>query len=145
MDRETLLRMLNEALTLEVRSFARYVFEISLPRIEGPVDSELMDLLRDIVRDEDRRVDRIVELVESLDEKPEIGTYGFDIGFYNYLRGEYLVRVVIEQLEKHLEKLRSLQTRLDGEPAAQSILDDAVQHEERHLERLETLAARTSP
>lgn len=141
MDRDRLLAILNQVLTLEVRSFARYAAEVSLPRVEGVKEGELLDLLRGIVRDEDRTIVRLGEAIEGLGAHPEIGPYDFGIGFYNYLRADYLGGVVIERLRSELACLRGIEESLDGEPAAQGIVRDAVLRKESAIERLEAFFA----
>ncbi len=74
-------------------------------------------------------------------EYPEIGAFEFYTGGYNYLKAEYLVGVVIERLQRQLARMTTLQVSLEGEPAAEEIVKEAVRLKESHLERLEGFRA----
>jgi hypothetical protein len=123
-------------LNLEARSFTRYIVEVALPRVEGPGGSDLLGVLREVVAEEDRTVRRLVEMIVSLDSHPELGSYGFVTGFYNYLRVDYLAGVVADRMRAQLGRLRELESTLEGESAAQAILRDAVLRKEGFLDKL---------
>lgn len=138
MEPQEIIRNLNEAISLEVRSFLLYVRDVATPHL-GPEDVETGKMLTRIADEESEFIDEIADLIEAAGGKVDLPGFRMGDVIYHYLTAEYLVGVCARRLEESLDAFRKIVARFEDHPEIHAVLSRIAERKARHLQELGTV------
>ncbi len=141
-DRETVLRLLNEALATEIVCTLRYKRHYYMAK--GLTSAAIADEFLEHATDEQDHADRIAERIAELDGEPDYDPQGLATRSHaEYKAGEDLVDMLKEDLvaeriaiESYSEIVRWLG---NDDPTTRKLLEDILKMEEEHADDLKGL------
>lgn len=151
LDREVLLKLLNDALASEIACMLRYRRHFYLVR--GTADEALMGELLDRANEEQRHADLIAERIVQLGGEPDLRPLGSCDRRTDYAEGTGTAEMVREELaaerlaiEFYAETLRFIGT---GDMVTRRLIADILAEEKEHAaelaSRLEALTQQVAP
>lgn len=138
MTTDQVIRLLNQLLVLEYRSFAVYLVNAS-PWMSRP-DSPISDTLNDIASDQRGYALRIAERIDDLGSAPDLGTFSMDFTDKNDLSIDYLVNELIVAQQRTIGLVRQIVQALAGDRLSRELAEEVLGSEQAHLEALVALA-----
>ena len=141
MDQQGIIQALNEAISLEVRSFMLYVRDVATPM---PGREDVGETLAKIAEDETRFAGEIADLVEGAGGKMDFPVFPMSGCAYHYLDSDYLLPICTEKLREGLEAFREITARFEGHPEIQAVLSRIADAKASHLALLEDLVTHDS-
>jgi bacterioferritin len=141
-DRETVLKLLNEALATEIVCTLRYKYHYYMaPGIHSQsVKSEFAEH----AREEQEHADRIAERITQLDGTPNFNPEGLlSRSHADYVEGVDLVDMIKEDLVAEriaIDSYREIVQYIgDDDPTSRRLMEDILAQEEEHAEDMATL------
>jgi bacterioferritin len=141
-DRDTVLRLLNEALATEIVCVLRYKrhYYTASGIHAGAVAEEFLEH----AQEEQGHADRISERIVQLGGEPDLDPEGLTGRSHSeYVEGEGLIEMLREDLvaeriaiESYTEMIRFVG---EGDPTTRRLLEDILANEEEHADELRTL------
>ncbi len=144
-DRQTVLRLLNEALATEIVCTLRYKRHYYLAK--GLTSASIAEEFLEHANDEQDHADRIAERIAELEGEPDYNPEGLATRSHSeYSEGEDLVEMLREDLvaeriaiESYSEIVRFLG---NDDPTSRRLMEDILAKEEEHANDLSDLIAR---
>lgn len=144
-DRETVLRLLNEALATEIVCTLRYKRHYYMAK--GLTSGAIAEEFLEHANDEQEHADRIAERIAELEGEPDYNPEGLATRSHSeYSEGEDLVDMLKEDLvaeriaiESYAEIVRFLG---NDDPTSRRMMEDILAKEEEHANDLADLIAR---
>jgi bacterioferritin len=144
-DRETVVRLLNEALATEIVCTLRYKRHYFMA--QGLTSGSIADEFLEHARDEQDHADRIALRITQLDGEPDFNPAGLATRSHSeYEEGHDLIEMVREDLvaeriaiESYAEMVRYLG---NDDPTTRRLMEDVLAKEEEHANDLSDLIAR---
>jgi bacterioferritin len=144
-DRETVLRLLNEALATEIVCTLRYKRHYYMAK--GLTSGSIAQEFLEHANDEQEHADRIAERIAELEGEPDYNPEGLATRSHSeYAEGEDLVDMLREDLiaeriavESYAEMVRFLG---NDDPTSRRMMEDILAKEEEHAMDLSDLIAR---
>lgn len=141
-DRETVVRLLNEALATEVVCVLRYKRHYYMA--SGINAEPVRDEFLEHANEEQEHADKIAERITQLDGEPNFNPAGLlDRSHSQYIEGTNLVDMIREDLvaeriaiETYGEIIRYLG---DNDPTSRRVMEEILAKEEEHAEELKNL------
>ena len=141
-DRETVLRVLNEALATEIVCVLRYKFHQYMA--SGIHAQAVSEEFREHAEEEQEHADRIAERITQLDGSPNFNPDGLLTRSHSeYVEGKTIVDMIQEDLvaeriaiDSYSEIVRYLG---DKDPTSRRMMEEILAKEEEHAEDLKTL------
>jgi len=147
-DRETVLRLLNEALATEIVCVLRYKrhYYMAAGIHAGAVADEFLEH----ASDEQGHADRIAERIIQLGGEPDMNPDGLTSRSHSeYIEGEGLIEMLREDLVAERIAVESYTEMIhyigDGDPTTRRMLEDLLAKEEEHADDLRTLLEALGP
>jgi bacterioferritin len=146
-DRQTVLRVLNEALATELVCVLRYKRHHYMAR--GIHSQSVADEFLEHATEEQGHADRIAERIVQLDGAPNFNPEGMLTRSHSeYVEGESLLEMIREDLvaeriaiESYSEIIRYLG---DDDPTSRRLMEDILANEEEHADDMNTLLEQVS-
>jgi bacterioferritin len=144
-DRETVLRLLNEALATEIVCTLRYKRHYYMAK--GLTSASIAEEFLEHANDEQEHADRIAERIAELEGEPDYDPAGLATRSHSeYAEGEDIVDMLKEDLvaeriaiESYAEIVRFLG---NDDPTSRRMMEDILAKEEEHAMDLSDLIAR---
>ena len=144
-DRQTVLRLLNEALATEIVCTLRYKRHYYMAK--GLTSASIAEEFLEHANDEQDHADRIAERIAELEGEPDYNPEGLATRSHSeYSEGEDLVEMLKEDLvaeriaiESYSEIVRFLG---NDDPTSRRLMEDILAKEEEHANDLSDLLAR---
>lgn len=141
-DRQTVIKVLNEALATEIVCVLRYMRHYYMA--SGLQSESISDEFRQHAVEEQEHADRIAKRIVQLDGEPNLDPQGLVTRSHaEYVEGKDLVDMIREDLvaeriaiESYSEIIRYLG---DNDPTSRRMMEDVLAKEEEHAEELQTL------
>jgi bacterioferritin len=146
-DRETVLKVLNEALATEIVCTLRYKRHHYMAK--GIHSQGVADEFLEHANEEQGHADRIAERIIQLDGEPDLNPEGMlSRSHSEYVEGETLTEMIREDLvaeriaiESYSEIVRYLG---DNDPTSRRLMEEILAKEEEHAEDMKTLLERVA-
>lgn len=144
-DRETALRLLNEALATEIVCVLRYKRHQYMA--SGLNAQSVADEFAEHAREEQDHADRIAERITQLDGAPNFSPEGLASRSHSeYVEGTTLVEMIQEDLVAERIAIESYGEIVrwfgDKDPTSRRLMEDILAKEEEHAEDMKTLIER---
>ena len=141
-DRDTVIRMLNDALATEIVCVLRYKRHYFMA--QGLSSESVKDEFKEHADEEQEHADRIAERIVQLGGAPDLNPAGLaDRAHSEYVEGTSLVDMIREDLVAErvaIESYREIVQYLDGkDPTSHRMMRDILAVEEEHAEDLNSL------
>jgi bacterioferritin len=141
-DRETVIRVLNEALATEIVCVLRYKRHYYMAT--GIHSQAVADEFLEHAKEEEGHADRIAERITQLDGEPNFNPEGLlSRSHSEYVEGSSLTDMIREDLvaeriaiDSYAEIIRYLG---DNDPTSRRLMEEILANEEEHAEDLKTL------
>jgi bacterioferritin (cytochrome b1) len=130
--------LLNRLLAIHVRSFVQYL-RYSRPYItSGQVD--VVETLEATAHDQDVMADRISRMVYDAGGLPRSGEFPMEFTDMHDLDLDFLLSAAVRYQAYDVESIGGIAARLQSEPAARSIAEEALGMAKGHLDTLRELS-----
>jgi bacterioferritin len=141
-DRDTVVRMLNEALATEIVCVLRYKRHYYMA--QGLSSESVKDEFKEHADEEQEHADRIAERIVQLGGEPDLNPATLvDRSHSEYVEGHSLTEMIREDLVAEriaIESYREMVQYLDGkDPTSHRMMRDILAVEEEHAEDLNSL------
>jgi bacterioferritin len=141
-DRETVIKVLNEALATEIVCVLRYKRHHYTAK--GIHSQAVADEFLEHAKEEQEHADRIAERIVQLDGDPDLNPESLASRSHSqYVEGDTLVEMIREDLiaeriaiESYSEIVRYLG---ENDPTSRRLMEDILANEEEHAEEMKTL------
>ena len=145
MSLQELVDGVNRLLQIESRSYIQYLRDAEFlaywdnTRFED-VDADIQSTVERVVREETGHVDQILDLLASIGGTPDFSTaYALEEGFYNYLRADYFLRILIERLGDTAERFSGALVGLESYEPVAGPMKALLEAKRNHIAELEAL------
>lgn len=139
MSQPDLIDLLNEVLTVEYRSLARYVQQIS-PWAPGD-DHRARRALDNIVHDQEELAGRLAKLIVARGGVPDDGDFPIEFAELHLLSWSFLVHELIRLQRYDIATLERCLEQLGADREARVLVEEVLGTARGHLETLEELTA----
>jgi hypothetical protein len=134
-----LLEALERIYNVEARSFVRYLVESSRPWVRDEADRRALQALHAWHGDIIGSLTALEALLLSEKVHPAPPPWPIHFAEFSLLSPAYLLGIVIDRMEPHLERLAAERSGLLGWPEAEEALESCLARERAHLEEVRTL------
>jgi bacterioferritin len=146
-DRQTVLRVLNEALATELVCVLRYKRHHYMAK--GIHSQAVADEFMEHAGEEQGHADRIAERIVQLDGEPNFSPEGMLMRSHSeYVEGESLVDMIREDLVAERIAIQSYSEIIrylgEKDPTSRRLMEDILANEEEHAEDMNTLLEQVS-
>jgi bacterioferritin len=147
-DRETVLKLLNEALATELVCVMRYKFHYFMA--SGPTSTGVKSEFQEHATEEQDHADRIAERITQLGGTPNFNPEGLlSRSHSEYVEGKSLTDMIKEDLvaeriaiDSYAEMIRYVG---ENDPTTRRMLEEILAKEEEHAEDMQELLAQHAP
>jgi bacterioferritin len=141
-DRETVIKLLNDALATEIVCTLRYKYHYYMA--SGIHAKTVAAEFAEHATDEQEHADRIAERITQLDGKPNLDPEGLlSRSHAQYVEGSSLVEMIEEDLVAEriaIDSYREIAQYLgDDDPTSRRMMEEILAKEEEHAEDLKTM------
>jgi bacterioferritin len=141
-DRQTVIKLLNEALATEIVCALRYKYHYYMA--SGIHAQSVAEEFKEHAREEEQHADQIAERITQLDGAPNFSPDGLlSRSHSEYVEGEDLVQMIEEDLVAEriaIDSYREIvQYLADKDPTTRRVMEEILAKEEEHAEDLKTL------
>jgi bacterioferritin len=141
-DRETAIRLLNDALATEIVCVLRYKFHYLMAK--GIHSESVKQEFLEHANEEERHADLISERIVQLGGKPELAPAGLSGRAHSeYKEGDTLIEMIREDLVAERIAIDSYREIINffghGDPTSRRIMEEILAKEEEHADDLSTL------
>lgn len=136
---ERLLNALNVAFSRKYHSMAHYILEAK-PFVPAGREGALR-AVEAIAATDHRFADRVAGVIETLEGVPQLAIFNPEIASLNYLDLNYLLTVLVGELEAQLALFEQAQPFAESSPAARMLFAELVDSTRGQIEGLRQAAA----
>jgi bacterioferritin (cytochrome b1) len=137
--REQIIDALNDVFTRMVYSMAEYVLEAK-PYLRPGQEGWLIEIGK-IAASDKAMTDHVARAIQQMEGIPQLGTYDPEVANLNYLSMDFLIKALIDELEKNLAMAqRGVELSREAPPALEvfELLRNATQDHLKSLRALQT-------
>lgn len=136
---ETVLQWLIEELSRKTYSFVEYISHASpyIPQHLAP----LWDLLLELRKEERAQADLLSRAIVEAGGIPTPMLLDESMADLNYLRLDYLVKLLIDHKKQAVARLEERVSKLEGYPTLRVVLLEILETEKSHIEKLRATLA----
>ena len=135
MDRKKVVKLLNQALTLELATYIRYSTQAAV--LTGPYAVTIGDKLKQMAEEELRHADLLRDRLVALGERPTTEVADVDVG--NKLKKMLEININVERKAVEIYKLLMRLVPKDESIVLYETVEDILCEEEKDLEELDRL------
>jgi len=136
-ERAEIVAVLNAAFSKRYHSLAQYIAEAK-PYV--PKGQEALQItIRQIAAEDRAEAERIADVIEGLEEIPQVEPYDPDIAKMNYLSIVYLKKILMAELEKELPWLEKMAEKAAFHPTARNALQSLARKRRSQIARMRLL------
>ena len=135
MDRKKVVKLLNQALTLELATYIRYSTQAAV--LTGPYAVTIGDKLKQMAEEELRHADLLRDRLVALGERPTTEVAAVDVG--NKLKKMLEININVERKAVEIYKLLMRLVPKDESIVLYETVEDILCEEEKDLEELDRL------
>ncbi|MCZ6904617.1 MAG: ferritin-like domain-containing protein [Acidobacteria bacterium] len=135
MDRKKVVKLLNQALTLELATYIRYSTQAAV--LTGPYSVTIGDKLKQMAAEELRHADLLRDRLVALGERPTTEVADVDVG--NKLKKMLEININVERKAVEIYKLLMRLVPKDESIVLYETVEDILCEEEKDLEDLDRL------
>jgi bacterioferritin len=141
-DRETVIKLLNQALATEIVCVLRYKYHYYMA--SGIHAQSVKAEFQEHAREEQEHADQLAERITQLDGKPDLNPQGLMTRSHSeYVEGASLVEMIEEDLVAEriaIDSYREIIQYLgEADPTSRRVMENILAKEEEHAEDLKTL------
>lgn len=141
-DRETVIRLLNDALATEIVCTLRYKYHYYMA--SGIHAQSVKDEFLEHAREEEEHAGQLAERITQLDGKPDFNPQGLMTRSHSeYVEGDSLVEMIEEDLVAERIAIDSYREIIEylgqADPTSRRVMENILAKEEEHAEDLKTL------
>lgn len=131
--------ILNQLLAIHGSSLPIYL--VSAPPHRQFGDERAWECLRNIMEDQQAMVDKLADYIEELDGTPNRGEFPMDFTGMHDLSMDHILRTVMERQQCEMEWIEQLSSKLEADPTAKALAQEALGAAKAHLQSLEECLA----
>ncbi len=131
------INALNRLYAIHYRSLPMYLGYAKPYALRG--DEQARETLNHIVADQKAMVERIGEMILDMDAQMHEGEFPMEFTGYHDLTYDYLVQRMIDRQKIDIALIEQCADRLNTNPLAKALADEALGLAKGHLENLEEL------